>query len=74
MKWRWLAVLAISAAGLASGCRKAHDDDDDGASERKSEGIVRQLTGDPDDEVSDELEDRVYDANSRSENDPPEDF
>jgi hypothetical protein len=41
---------------------------------RPADGIVHTLTGDPDDQVDDVTEDRVYSAVQQGENDPPVDF
>lgn len=63
------AILAVSSAGvLTVGCS-------DRSSSRRGElHVVSQVTGDPDDEVSQQLQAQVQAALARGENDDPIDF
>jgi hypothetical protein len=83
-----LFALVVVAVVLTTGCRRRSRNSTTevektamvpgppatGPVVRPADGIVQILTGDPDGEVDDMTEDRVYSAIQRGDNDDPIDF
>jgi hypothetical protein len=65
------AALALGIAGLAASLCACGHGGGGGTAGSNPSGIVGRLTGDPDDEVTPALEDQVFRAVKRGEDDDP---